>query len=109
MPMCTWPSGNCECRAAEVEDPEDYAGRVWMHCEEGLSFSKASMARFMMFCLANKVVIGSVDAFNPKFANCQVLAAVRLRPDQFAAFETATRGKLRKPPVPILNSPDDLC
>lgn len=83
---------------SQEDKPEDYAGRVWMHCEEGLSFSKASMARFMMFCLGNNVEIGSVSAFNAKYRGCQVSAAVRLRPDQFGAFEAETGGKLRKPP-----------
>jgi len=101
---CTWPEGACACYMAQEAKPEDHAGRVWMHCEQGLSFSKASMARFMIFCLGNKVKIGSVDAFNPKFAGCMVMAAVRLRPDQFEAFEAATGGKLRKPPVISLNS-----
>lgn len=75
-----------------------------MHCEEGLAFSKASMSRFMMFCLGNNVEIGSVHAFNANFAGCQVSATVRLRPDQFQSFEAATLGKLRKPPVIKLNS-----
>ena len=109
MALCTWPSGTCACYAAQVEKPQDHAGRVWMHCEEGLSFSKASMSRFMMFCLAHSVEIGSVHAFNPKFGGSQVSAAIRLRPDQFAAFETATRGKLRKTPVINLNCSDVSC
>lgn len=101
---CTWPIGACACWEAQREKPEDYAGRVWMRCEEGLSLSKASMARFMMFCLSNNVEIGSVHAFNARYKRSLVLATVRLRPDQFAAFEDATGGKLRKPPVINLNA-----
>ncbi len=101
---CTWPNGTCACLMAQEAKPEDYAGRVWMHCEEGLGMTKASMARFMMLCMKNGVEIGSVDAFNPKYHNCAVIAAVRLRPDQFEAFERETGGKLRKPPRIKLNS-----
>lgn len=99
---CSWPEGTCQCYLQKQAKPDPF-GRVWMHCEEGLSFTKASMARFMMFCLANNVEIGSVDAFNANYRGCQVLAAVRLKPEQFSAFETETGGKLRKPPVPKLN------
>lgn len=100
---CSWPSGTCACAVAENER-EDYAGRVWMHCEEGLSMTKASMARFMMFCLRNSVEIGSVHAFNPKYDRCSVGAAIRIRPDQIETFEFETGGKLRKPPKIQLNN-----
>lgn len=101
---CSWPSGTCACWEAAQAKPDDHAGRVWMHCDEGLSYSKASLSRFMMFCLGNNVEIGSVHAFNAKFPRSQVSAAVRLRPDQFAAFERETGGKLRQPPRINLNS-----
>ena len=100
---CTWPDGACECQRAQEQTPEDHAGRVWMHCESGLNMSKASMDRFMMFCLRNSVEIGTIYAFNPKYERCQVLASVRLRPDQFADFEKETGGILRKPPRIILS------
>ena len=103
MGECSWPSGICECAAAEWGRPDPY-GREWMHCEDGLTFSSASMSRFIMFCLGSNVEIGSIHAFNPKFPRCQVSASVRLRPDQFAAFEAATGGKLREPPRISLNS-----
>lgn len=74
-----------------------------MHCEEGLSLTKASMARFMMFCLKNNVEIGNVYPFNPRYHGSAVLASVRLRPDQIKAFEAETGGKLRRPPRPSLN------
>ena len=109
MTLCTWPSGTCACYLERIEKPHDHAGRVWMHCEDGLSFTKASMARFMMFCLGNNVEIVDVSAFNPKFSGSQVTAAIRLRPDQFEAFETATRGKLREPPTLSLNWSDGSC
>lgn len=95
---CTWPEGVCACHAEQEAKPADLHGRVWMHCESGLSMTKASTARFMMFCLKNNVEIGSVYAFNGNYAGSLVLAAVRLRPDQFEAFERETGGKLRKPP-----------
>jgi len=103
---CTWPNGTCRHWEAQQAKPEDHAGRVWMHCEEGLFLTKASVARFMMFCLSNRVEIGSVDAFSPNYRGSSVLAAVRLRPDQFAAFESETGGKLRKPPRVNLNCED---
>lgn len=98
MSDCKWPNGTCVCYAKEQNKPDPF-GRVWMHCETGLSYSKASLARFMMFCLGNNVEIGSVDAFNPRYKRCQVSAAICLKPEQFAAFEEATGGKLREPSV----------
>ena len=81
-----------------------------MHCEEGLTLSKASMTRFVMFCLTNKIEIGQIHPFNANFRNSQVIASVRIRPEQFAAFEAETGGKLRKPPTLSLNqsSPEDV-
>lgn len=58
----------------------------------------------MMFCLRNRVVIGSIDAFSPQYDRSLVMAAIRLRPDQFEDFERETGGKLRKPPRIKLNS-----
>ena len=81
----------------------DYAGRVWMHCEEGLSLSKASMSRFMMYCLTHNVEIGSVHPFNANYKNSLVIASVRLRPNQFQEFEKETGGKLRHPAKIHLN------
>lgn len=100
---CTWPRGTCACLLEQARKPEDSSGRVWMHCESGLNFSKASMSRFIMFCLGNDVEIGSIHAFAPEYPRCQVSAAIRLRPDQFAAFEAETGGKLRPPPKLRLN------
>lgn len=39
MSDCKWPEGTCACYARKAVKP-DYAGRVWMHCEEGLSMIK---------------------------------------------------------------------
>lgn len=105
---CTWPNGTCACYAEQAVKP-DYAGRVWMHCDEGLNLSKASMSRFVMFCLCNKVEIGSIHPFNASYPRSQVSAAVRIHPDQIEAFEAETGGKLRKPPRVSLNasSPDN--
>jgi hypothetical protein len=100
---CTWPDGVCHCWAAEQEKPDSH-GRVWMHCEEGLAMTKASMARFMLFCLSQRVEIGSINAFNPNHPRSTVLAAIRIRPDQIALFEAETGGRLRPPPTIALNS-----
>lgn len=100
---CRWPEGACACYSAKVDKP-DPQGRVWMHCEDGLSMSKASMTRFIMFCLTNSVEIGSIHPFNYRYKNSQVSAAIRIHPDLFQAFETETRGKLRRPPRISLNS-----
>ncbi len=100
---CSWPEGTCACYAQQAVK-SDYAGRVWMHCEEGLSLSKASMTRFVMFCLCNNIEIGSIHPFNPNYKGSQVSAAIRLKPEQFEAFESETRGKLRKPPRISLSS-----
>jgi hypothetical protein len=97
MTDCNWPEGVCQCRKKELSKP-DYAGRVWMHCEEGLNFSKASMSRFVMFCLANNVEIGEIHPFTTS-PRSQVLASVRIHPSLFEAFEKETGGKLHKPPT----------
>lgn len=99
---CNWPSGTCQCYIQQQSKP-DLFGRVWMHCEEGLSMSKASLARFMTFCLKNNVEIGSVHAFQPSYSRSLVTAAVRLKPNQFESFERETRGKLREPTKIKLN------
>ena len=91
------------CTCPESGSEKDWKGRVWRHCEEGLSLTNASMARFMMFCLRNDVEIGDVHAFNANYRGSQVLASVRLREDQIAAFEAETKGKLRRPPRIVLN------
>ena len=103
MSDCKWPESTGACYAQEAVKP-DYAGRVWMHCEEGLSMTKASMSRFVMFCLRNRVEIGDIHPFNPNYDRCQVSASVRLKPEQFSAFEAETGGKLREPPRISLNS-----
>jgi hypothetical protein len=69
-----------------------------MHCEEGLTLTRSSMSRFVMFCLTNNIEIGTLHPFNYRYPRCQVSASVRIHPDLFAAFEDATGGKLRKPP-----------
>lgn len=82
----------------------DHLGRVWRHCESGLSLTAASLSRFMLFALRNRVEVGEVYAFSPKYIRSLVLASVRLRPDQFEAFERETGGTLREPPRAHLNS-----
>lgn len=99
---CECPNGTCACYTA-TRQKLDPAGRVWMHCESGLTLSKASMSRFVMFCLTNNVEIGSIHPFNYRYKHSQVSAAVRLKPEQFEAFEAETKGKLRKPPTISLN------
>jgi len=100
---CTWPNGTCACYTENVQKPDPY-GRVWMHCEEGLSLSKASMSRFVMHCLTNNIEIGQIFPFNYRYPRSQVSASVRLKPQQIEDFENATGGKLRKPPRISLNS-----
>lgn len=102
MSECTWPNGVCKC-AEQNEGKPDPFGRVWMHCEEGLSNTKASMSRFMMYVLANKIEIGQIYAFAPRYRNSVVIASVRIHPDQIEQFEQETGGKLRKPPKIQLN------
>ena len=103
MSDCKWPKGTCACYALNASKP-DPAGRVWMHCEEGLSMSKASMARFVMHCLTNNIEIGQIHPFNYHYPRCRVSATVRLLPEQFATFESKTGGKLIEPPRISLNS-----
>ena len=100
---CQWPNGTCACYTANAFKPDPH-DRVWMHCEEGLTLSKASMSRFVMFCLSNNVEIGSIHPFNYRYKHSQVSASVRIRPEQFDAFEVEVRAKLRKPPRISLNS-----
>lgn len=97
---CGWPNGgNCLVMQQAATKP-DPCGRVWMHCESGLTYTKASMTRFMMYCVGNNVQIGDVMAFggHPTRPGAQVCVTVRLKPEQFAAFESSTGGKLRKTP-----------
>jgi len=100
---CQWPKGVCACYVANAHKP-DFYGRVWMHCEDGLTMTKASMARFVMHCLTNNIEIGQIHPFNYRYLRCQVSVSVRLKPEQFSAFEDETGGKLRKPPRISLNS-----
>lgn len=63
----------------------------------------ASMTRFIMFCLANNVEIGTLKPFNRKYPRCQVSASIRIHPSLFEAFEKETGGTLRDPTVIKLN------
>ena len=102
---CTWPLGECKCAAmrASADKSPDRQGRVWMHCESGLTLTKASMGRFMNFVLANEIEIGTIWPFAPQYPRSQVCVTVRLRPDQFDQFEAQTGGTLIKPPKIVLN------
>lgn len=84
-------------------DQADVYGRVWRHCESGLALTKASMSRFIMYCMKNRVEIGDMYAFDPEYHGSAIIASVRLRPDQFEHFESETGGKLTRPPVICLN------
>lgn len=99
---CNWPDSACACMMAEQGKPDPY-GRIWMHCESGLTCTKASASRFVMFCLSNNVEIGSIHAFNPKFPGSLLLATVRIKQEQIPDFEATTGGKLRLPPKIKLN------
>ena len=100
---CTWPQGVCACYTAHSQR-SDHGGRVWMHCHAGRSLTKASMARFVMFCLTNDIEIGVIHPFNYRFPRSLVSASVRMRPDQFDEFERKTGGKISKPPRISLNT-----
>ena len=66
--------------------------------------SNASLARFMTFCLKNRVEIGEVWSLNPKYPRALVIATVRIKPNLFEAFERETGGRLKEPPKVTLNS-----
>ena len=85
--------------ASNLNEPDIY-GRVWMHCESGLNLTKACMARFMVYVLKNRIEIGQIYAFDPRYDRTLVCVSLRLRPDQFEDFERATGGKL-KPPTQV--------
>lgn len=87
----------------EQQSKGDLYGRVWMHCEQGLNYSKASMSRFVMYCLGNNVEIGDIWVFDSKFPRSAVSVSVRIKPEQFDEFEKETGGKLREPPKISLN------
>jgi len=89
-----------------ANESSDLYGRVWMYCDSGLALTKASMTRFIMHVLENRIEIGQIYAFDPRFKGSLVLATLLLKPDQFEEFERATGGNLRKPPVVHLNSGD---
>lgn len=99
---CNWPEGTCACYAKQATEPDPF-GRVWMHCESGLKLSKASMSRFVMFCLLNNIEIGDIYPVNRNFRNSEVLATVLIKPHLIAVFESETGGKLTPPPVLSLN------
>jgi hypothetical protein len=81
----------------------DVYGRIPMVCESGLAMTKASMTRFVMFCLENNVDILQLHPFNRNHKGCHVSASVRIKPDQIEAFERETGGKLRPPATINLN------
>lgn len=104
MGDCQWPNGTCACYMQEQSEPDPY-GRVWMHCDCGLSFTKSSMTRFIMFCVGNNVEIGDIMVFggNPPPPKAAVVASVRIHPDKIGAFERETGGTLKRPPKVCLN------
>ena len=81
----------------------DVYGRIPMICESGLSMTKASMMRFVMYCLQENVEILSLHPFNRNYKGCHVSAAVRIHPDQIDDFQIATGGTLSKPHTINLN------
>jgi hypothetical protein len=81
----------------------DVYGRIPMVCESGLAMTKASMTRFVMFCLENGVDILQLHPFNRRHKGCHVSASVMIKPDQIEAFERETGGKLRPPATINLN------
>lgn len=81
----------------------DYKGRIPMVCESGLSLTKASMTRFIMHVLMNDIKLHDLHPMNRHYHGSHVGASVRIRPDQIAAFEAETGGKLREPATICLN------
>ena len=104
---CTWPNGVCKCYEHKATKPDPH-GRVWMHCEEGLTLTGASMQRFVMFCLTNRIEIGDIYPFAPDYPRSQVSAAIRIHPNQIPEFERVVRAKLRTPPRIKLNSQESI-
>lgn len=99
---CTWPSGTCQHWIKDQSLPDPF-GRVWMHCESGLTMSNASLARFLSYCLKNNVEIGSISAFQPSYPRSLVLASIRIKPELIEDFQKQTGGILREPPRISLN------
>ena len=81
----------------------DMYGRVIKISESGLSYTKASMSRFIMFCLANDVQINDIWVFNKNFKGSLVCVSLRIHPYLISAFEEETKGILRDPPTLTLN------
>lgn len=81
----------------------DVYGRVPKVCESGLAMTKASMTRFVMFCLENGVEIMQIHPFNRNYKGCHVSAAIMIKPDMVCDFEAATGGKLCDPATINLN------
>lgn len=100
---CKWPQGTCASYMKHHME-EDPFGRIWMHCDSGLTYTKASLSRFMIFCLGNNVEFGRIAAFAPEYRGCQVSAVIRIHPSLVSAFEEQTGGKLKWPPKLKLNS-----
>lgn len=103
MTTCKWPEGTCACYQKQATEPDPF-GRVWMHCESGLRFNKASVSRFVMFCMENDIEIGSIHPFDRHYPSSVVMASVLIKPDLIAPLEAAARCKLRPPPRIKLNS-----
>lgn len=98
---CYKPVNQCDCPHPDTQT--DVYGRVWRVCDSGLALTKASMSRFVMFCLTNNIKIGDLHPFNYRYHGSQVSASVRLRLDQIEDFERETGGKLTYPPRIVLN------
>lgn len=81
----------------------DVYGRIPMVCESGLAMTKASMTRFIMHVLKHNIELLSLHPFNANYHGCHVSAAVRIKPEQIAAFEAETGGKLKEPATLNLN------
>jgi len=98
MGGCNWPNGTCACYTQEQEKP-DVFGRVWMHCDSGLSMSKKSTLSLIQFILKNRLEVGSFYALEPSFSRSQVCVSVKIHPDLIPDFERETGGKLSRPPT----------
>jgi hypothetical protein len=92
-----------ESRLIKPDLTPDMYGRVPKICESGLAMTKASMSRFVMFCLKNGVDIKQIHPSNRNYHGCHVSAVVRIHPDLVRLFEAETGGKLRDPATLNLN------
>ena len=102
---CNWPEGACACYLKKQEEQEtgDIFGKVWYHCEKGITLTKSSLGRFFYYCGKNQIDIGDVWFCSPKYDRSQVCVSIKMKPEQKEPMETELKIKLHDPPVLSLN------